>query len=110
MGPSTVATVRSEAESLGAKLLGPLNLDGERKKAPLPVSLEEGEWENELARNILSLYSNQVVEELKAKKEAEVEAGKRKTRKLRRVKELKAKGKSDQEVSGEMGCHYRPLY
>jgi len=98
VGPSTVATVRSEAESLGAKLLGPLNLDGERKKAPLPVSLEEGEWENELARNILSLYSNQVVEELKAKKEAEVEAGKRKTRKLRRVKELKAKGKSDQEI------------
>ena len=69
VGPSTVATVRSEAESLGAKLLGPLNLDGERKKAPLPSSLDENEWENELARNILSLYSNQVVEEIKAKKE-----------------------------------------
>ena len=98
VGPSTVATVRSEAESLGRKLLGPLNLDGGSKKAPLPAALEESEWENELARNILSLYSNQVVEEIKVKKEAEAEAGQKKTRRMRRMKELKKKGLKDEEI------------
>lgn len=98
VGPSTVATVRSEAESLGAKLLGPLNLNGERKKAPLPITLDENEWENELARNILSLYSNQIVEEIKGRREEEGERGKRKERKLRKIRELKGKGKSDAEI------------
>jgi hypothetical protein len=99
VGPSSVATVRSEAESLGRKLLGPLNLDGgDTRKAPLPVVLQENEWENELARNILSLYSNQVIQQIKTKREEEAEAGKRKTRKMRRIKELKQQGLQDSEI------------
>jgi len=98
VGPSNVATVRSEAESLGRKLLGPLNLDGGTQKAPLPVALQENEWENELARNILSLYSNQVIQEIKIKRDTEAEAGKKKTRKARRIKELKAQGFGDDEI------------
>jgi hypothetical protein len=50
-----VASERGRAESLGAKLLGPLNLSRASEPAPLPGELTEGEWENELARNILSL-------------------------------------------------------
>ena len=99
VGPSNVATVRSEAESLGRKLLGPLNLDsGDTQKAPLPVALQENEWENELARNILSLYSNQVIQEIRIKRDAEAEAGKKKTRKMRRIKELRQQGFGDDEI------------
>ena len=77
--PSTAATALAQAEALGAKLLGPLTLTTCADttlppKPPLPSSLPSNEWENELAKNILSLYGNQVVEEIKAKREEVEEA------------------------------------
>ena len=71
--PGTAAVERTHAEALEDRILGPLYIHAKPSSAPLPLSLRENEWENELARNIVTLYSNRVVGQVR--KEADVAAG-----------------------------------
>lgn len=64
---STVASERKNAIEIGHKLLGPMALE---TKVPnhsnlLPNCLQINEWEHELARNIISVYSNKVRSDIK---------------------------------------------
>lgn len=64
--PSTAMLVRAKTENLGRRLLGSINLNTTRPASvsSLPNKLEEGEWENELAKHIVSLYNNKIVSEI----------------------------------------------
>jgi len=92
--------ISEKGRSLEKKLLGPLNLESPPKKVPLPASLDENEWENELARNILSLYSNKVIQEMKERQEVEGREERTKRNKSNRIKELVEMGVSASEIEG----------
>ena len=67
--PNIVACIRSDSEVLGRKILRPINMNAILSKAPLPKILAESDWENELARNILTVFSNKVVGEVRESNE-----------------------------------------
>jgi hypothetical protein len=64
---STVASERNRALELDRKLLGPIILESKRPNYSmvLPSSLQVDEWENELARNIINVFSNKVRSDIK---------------------------------------------
>mmetsp|Transcript_33599 Transcript_33599/g.49314 ORF Transcript_33599/g.49314 Transcript_33599/m.49314 type:complete len:810 (-) Transcript_33599:90-2519(-) len=70
--PRTSEVYRTKVEKFGRNLLGPINFDAEPRKDPVPHSLKGNEWENEIARNILSLYSNKIKSEIKQAGQSEV--------------------------------------
>jgi len=68
--PSTAMLVRAKTENLGRRLLGSINLNTTCSTilSSLPNKLEESEWENELAKHIVSLYNNKIVSEIKSER------------------------------------------
>jgi hypothetical protein len=65
--PSTAHMVRAKAEEFSESLLHPIrNLETTSASVkPLPCVLSENEWENELARHIVSVFNNKIVSEVK---------------------------------------------
>lgn len=64
---STTAAERSKAVGLGKRLLGPISAESKlaNYSMVLPTSLQVYEWENELARNIINVFSNKVRSDIK---------------------------------------------
>ncbi len=65
--PSSSYLVRAKAESLGHALLDEVRFDSTIEKGPdpMPFWLDTNEWENELAKHIVSVYNNNVVSEVR---------------------------------------------
>jgi len=65
--PSTAASQRSKAQEVSKRLLGPITLESKHQNCDvvIPNSLACNEWENELARNIINVFSNKVRSEIK---------------------------------------------
>ena len=65
--PSTAASERSKAQQFSQRLLGPITLESKRPNYDfvIPNCLAANEWENELARNIISVFSNKARSEIK---------------------------------------------
>lgn len=64
---STAASERRKALQFGQRLLGPMTLESKlpNHSMVLPSSLQINEWENELARSIINVYSNKVRSDIK---------------------------------------------
>ena len=64
---STAASERAKAEQFSKRLLGPIAIESQRPNyhTVVPHSLHENEWETELARNIINVFSNKVRSEMK---------------------------------------------
>lgn len=64
--PNTARLLRAKAEGFSASLLRPICLDSPKEApAPIPFTLGESEWENELARHILSVYNTKTVADVR---------------------------------------------
>ena len=63
--PTTAYLVRAKSEALSETLLRPISMSPTSKVSALPFTMGENEWENELARHIVSVYNNTVVSEVK---------------------------------------------
>ena len=63
--PTTAHLVRAKAEALSETLLRPISMNPTSEVPALPFTMGENEWENELARHIVSVYNNKVVSEVK---------------------------------------------
>lgn len=61
---STIASERNQVREIGKRLLGPITLESKPSSWAIPNSLPLDDWENELARNIISLFSNKVRSDL----------------------------------------------
>ena len=64
---STTAAERSKVVGIGKRLLGPISAESKlaNYSMVLPTSLQVNEWENELARNIINVFSNKVRSDIK---------------------------------------------
>ena len=71
--PSTIASQRSKAQEFSKRLLGPITLEPKRPNCDfvVPNSLFQNEWENELARNVINVFTNKAREEIKREREEE---------------------------------------
>ena len=71
--PSTIASQRSKAQEFSKRLLGPITLEPKRPNCDfvVPNSLSQNEWENELARNVINVFTNKAREEIKREREEE---------------------------------------
>ena len=69
--PSTIASQRSKAQEFSKRLLGPITLEPKRPNCDfvVPNSLSQNEWENELARNVINVFTNNAREEIKRERE-----------------------------------------
>ena len=64
--PSTAHIVRAKAEGFSRNLLRPIDLTSSKEFVdPLPFSMRENQWENELARHIVTVYNNKLVSEVR---------------------------------------------
>lgn len=70
---STAASQRSKAQEISSRLLGPITLEPKRPSYDfvVPNSLAVNEWENELARNIINVFSNKARSEIKGEPPSE---------------------------------------
>ena len=63
--PSTAHLVRAKTEDFSQKLLRPIALHSSKAiSSPIPFAMDEHEWENELARHIVSVFNNKVVSDV----------------------------------------------
>mmetsp|Transcript_15340 Transcript_15340/g.27136 ORF Transcript_15340/g.27136 Transcript_15340/m.27136 type:complete len:412 (+) Transcript_15340:95-1330(+) len=71
--PSTAASERTKAQKFSKRLLGPITLEPKRPSYDfvVPNSLAANEWENELARNIINVFSNKARSEIKGEPPSE---------------------------------------
>ena len=72
--PSTIASQRSKAQEFSKRLLGQITLEPKRRPNcdfVVPNSLSQNEWENELARNVINVFTNKAREEIKRAEEEE---------------------------------------
>ena len=61
---STAHLVRAKAKAISETLLLPVALNHKNEAPePLPFTMVENDWENELARHIVSVYNNKIVSE-----------------------------------------------
>lgn len=74
--PSTAASERSKAQEFSKRLLGPITLESKRPNNDVfnvPNSLASNEWENELARNIINVFSNKSRSDIKGESSSNTE-------------------------------------